>query len=62
MVAQTQKTFVMNYLIKYTSGPNIGKFATISNVTKDWTKYIGKSTSISLGKDFFKVIQEIEIL
>ena len=62
MVAQTQKTFTMNYLIKYTSGPEIGKFAVISNVTKDWSKFIGKSASISLGNSFFKVIQEIKIL
>jgi hypothetical protein len=51
----------MNYLIKYTNGPNIGKFVVMSNVTKDWTKYIGKSTVLSLGGDSFKVIQEIEI-
>jgi hypothetical protein len=51
----------MNYLVKYTSGPNIGKLVVMSNVTKDWTKFIGKSASISLGNDFFKVLQKIEI-
>ena len=47
----------MNYLVKTKEG----KFIVVSNVTKDWTKYINSNTYISLGKDFVKVIQEIEV-
>ena len=47
----------MNYLVKTKEG----KFIVMSNVTKDWTKYINNKTYISLGKTAFRVIQEIEI-
>jgi hypothetical protein len=47
----------MNYLIKTREG----KYIVLSNVTKDWSKYINTNTEISVGKEFFKVIQEIEI-
>lgn len=47
----------MNYLVKTKEN----KYIVMSNVSKDWTKYIGTSTYISLGKEFFLVIQEIEI-
>jgi hypothetical protein len=47
----------MNYLVKTKEN----KYIVMSNVSKDWTKYIGTSTYISLGKEFFRVIQEIEI-
>lgn len=57
MVAQTQKIFKMNYLVKTKEN----KYIIMSNVSKDWTKYIGTSTYISLGEEFFLVIQEIEI-
>lgn len=57
MVAQTQNLFKMNYLIKTKEG----KYIVMSNVSKDWTAYIGKHTYISTGKTFFRVIQEIEI-
>lgn len=49
----------MNYLVKTESG----KFIVISNVKKDWSKYISSNTKISLGDKtgFVTVIQEIEI-
>ena len=47
----------MNYLVKTEEG----KYIVMSNVKNDWTKYIGKSTMISLGREAFYVIQEIEI-
>lgn len=47
----------MNYLVKTKEG----KFIVMSNITKDWTKYINSNTYISLGKETFKVIQEIEV-
>lgn len=47
----------MNYLVKTKEN----KFLVFSNRTKDWSKYIGKDIYISLGKESFKVIQEIEI-
>jgi hypothetical protein len=47
----------MSYLVQTKEG----KYIVMSNVTKDWTKYIGTSTYISTGKEFFRVIQEIEI-
>ena len=57
MVAQTQKNIKMNYLVKTKED----KYIVISNVLKDWTKYIGKHIYISTGETFFRVIQEIEI-
>jgi hypothetical protein len=47
----------MNYLVQTKEG----KYIVMSNVSKDWTTYIGKSTYISTGEEFFRVIQEIEI-
>lgn len=47
----------MNYLVKTKEG----KYIVMSNVRGDWTEYIGKRTMISLGKEAFYVIQEIEI-
>lgn len=47
----------MNYLVKTKEG----KYIVMSNISKDWTTYIGKSTYISIGKESFRVIQEIEI-
>ena len=45
----------MNYLCKTQEG----KTFVMKDV--DYSKYVGKSTYISLGGDFFKVIQPIEI-
>ena len=47
----------MNYLVKTKEG----KYIVMSDVTKDLSKYIGKSTYISTGKEFFRVLQAIEI-
>ena len=57
MVAQTQKLIIMNYLVKTKEG----KFIVMSNIKKDWAKYINTNIYISLGKETFKVIQEVEI-
>ena len=51
----------MNYLIEYTTGSEKGKKVVVTKVTKNWSAYIGKSTTISLGRESFKVLQEIEI-
>lgn len=47
----------MNYLVKTKEG----KFIVMSKVTKDWSQYIGSKSFISIGKEKFQVIQEIEI-
>ena len=47
----------MNYLVKTKEG----KFIVMSNIKKDCAKYINTNIYISLGKETFKVIQEIEI-
>jgi hypothetical protein len=47
----------MNYLCKTQEG----KTFVMKDVKKDWNKYVGTSTYISLGGDSFKVIQPIEI-
>lgn len=48
----------MNYLCKYVKS---GVYFVISNVTKDYTKYINSQIVINTGGESFKVIQEIEI-
>lgn len=48
----------MNYLLYC---PLKKSYLVISKATKDLSNYIGKSTLISFGNDFYKVIQEIEI-
>ena len=48
----------MNYLIQYKTSK---KYVVLSNSTKDLSKHVGKSTLLSHGKDFFRVVQEIEI-
>jgi len=48
----------MNYLCQSKEG----KLFVMKNTGKDWSKYVGTSTYISLGTDlFFKVIQPINI-
>lgn len=49
----------MNYLCQYVKSK---KFFVMSNVSKDWSTYITNKTEVSRGKEFFRVIQEIEIL
>jgi hypothetical protein len=47
----------MNYLCKTKEG----KLFVMEQVQKDWDKYVGTSTHISLGGDSFRVIQAIDI-
>ena len=47
----------MNYLVKTKEG----KFIVLSNIKKDWTRYIGTNIYISIGKETFKILQEVEI-
>lgn len=48
----------MNYLCK---NKETGVLFVATNVTKDWSKHIESKQPISLGRDFFYVIQEIEV-
>lgn len=39
-----------------------GGYSFVLETTKDYSKYVGKSTYISLGNDSFRVLQAIDVL